>query len=125
MDVVVTGIGLLSCLGSLQPTWSSILQGKSGISPQSLFSQLPVYPLGLINSQPSQIYELTKKLLTDTLEDAKLTTPLPECGVVIGSSRGCQANWEELATQRHNTDSDHSISDWLQTPTPSKCDRLR
>lgn len=116
MDVVVTGIGLRSCLGSLQTTWTSILQGKSGIELRSLFSQLPSYPLGLINSQPSKIDELIPPLLVATLEDAGLQTPLNNCGVVIGSSRGCQANWEELATQRYNSDhSNPSISDWLNT----------
>ena len=109
MDVVVTGMGMLSCLGSLQPTWTSILQGKSGIRLQNL-PGLP-YPLGLIDSQPSKINNLTEKLIIATLADAGLTAPLPECGVVVGSSRGCQANWEEFATQRNN----HSIPNWLQT----------
>ncbi len=120
MDVVVTGIGLTSCLGSLQTTWSSILQGKSGIKVHHLFPELPAFPLGLINSQPSKIDDLTQKLLLATLEDAELETPSNECGVVIGSSRGCQANWEELATQRysfHNSfhNAPNSISNWLHT----------
>ena len=116
MDVVVTGIGLTSCLGSLQATWTSILEGKSGIELRSLFSQLPSYPLGLINSQPSKIDDLIPPLLLATLEDARLQTPLDNCGVVIGSSRGCQANWEELATQRYNSEhSNPSISNWLHT----------
>ena len=110
MDVVVTGIGLLSCLGSLQPTWSSILQGKSGIRLQNLFPELPVYPLGLINARQSQIDDITEKLLLATLADAKLDTPLSECGVVIGSSRGCQSNWEELVTAKQN-----HIPNWLET----------
>ena len=59
MDVVVTGIGLLSCLGSLQPTWSNILQGKSGIRSQSLFPELPSFHLGLINSEPSKVDIIT------------------------------------------------------------------
>ena len=114
MDVVVTGIGLLSCLGSLQPTWSSILQGKSGIRSHCLFPELPAYPLGLIDVKPSKVDALTRKILLDTLSDAELIAPLPECGIVVGSSRGCQANWEELATQKRNSDS-KIISNWLQT----------
>ncbi len=115
MDVVVTGIGLLSCLGSLQPTWSKILQGKSGIKLQSFFSGLPVYPLGAIDSQPSKIDKITKKLVLATLADANLLAPLPECGVVIGSSRGCQANWEELISQKQDLYRKDLIPNWLQT----------
>ena len=114
MDVAVTGIGLLSCLGSLQSTWSSILQGKSGIKSRRLFSELPAYPLGLVSAKPSKVDALTRKILLDTLSDARLTLPLPECGIVVGSSRGCQANWEELATSRRSSD-DTAIPNWLQT----------
>ena len=115
MDVVVTGIGLLSCLGSLQPTWSKILEGKSGIRTQSLDSQLPAYPLGLINAKPSKVYDLTCRILVDTLLDANLQPPLSESGVVVGSSRGCQADWEELATQRKHLNSNRIIPNWWQT----------
>ena len=111
MDVVVTGMGLLSCLGSLQPTWSGILAGKSGIRLQKIFSALPTYPLGLIsNFEPAKTKDITEKLLLSTLADAKLQIPLSQCGVVIGSSRGCQANWEELATTKRN-----NIPNWLET----------
>ncbi|MCC0175637.1 beta-ketoacyl-ACP synthase [Waterburya agarophytonicola K14] len=110
MDVVVTGMGLLSCLGSLQPTWSKILQGKSGIRFQTLFSELPVFPLGLIDAKPSKIDRITARLLSDTLVDAQLQAPMSDCGVVIGSSRGCQANWEELVTLKQN-----NIPHWLDT----------
>jgi 3-oxoacyl-[acyl-carrier-protein] synthase II len=33
------------------------------------------------------------------LEDAGLVSPLPDCGVVIGSSRSYQASWEKLARE--------------------------
>lgn len=115
MDVVVTGIGLLSCLGSLQATWESILQGKSGIKRRIVFPEFPSYPLGLIGEQPNKIDSLTQKILDAALQDARLPTSLPDCGVVVGSSRGCQANWEELASQRRNPDDENIILDWLQT----------
>ena len=76
MDVVITGIGLSSCRGSLQTTWSNIIQNKSGIKSHQIFRQIPAYPLGLIDSQPSQIGDLTQQILIDTLHDAKLATPL-------------------------------------------------
>ncbi|MGB5710911.1 MAG: beta-ketoacyl-ACP synthase [Waterburya sp.] len=113
MDVVVTGIGLASCLGSLQLTWSNILRDKTGIRLQRLFPEFPAYPLGLIGTQPSKIDDLTPKILIDTLEDAELRIPLEECGVVIGSSRSCQATWEQLATRiDEGIDEDQ---DWLKT----------
>lgn len=114
MDVVITGIGLRSCLGSLLTTWSSILQGKSGIKSPQVFANFPVYPLGLIDSQPSRIDRLTHNILLDTLEDAQLAIPLPKTGVVIGSSRGCQAIWEDLATERYSSSS-HVELNWLET----------
>ena len=114
MDVAITGIGLRSCLGSLQTTWSSILQGKSGIKSQQLFNNLPAYPLGLIDSQPNKIGELTQNILLDTLQDAELQTPLNKTGVVIGSSRGCQAIWENLATEIFSKPNNSELN-WLQT----------
>jgi 3-oxoacyl-[acyl-carrier-protein] synthase II len=86
------------------------LQGKSGIKLHSPFPKLPAYPLGLINSQPSKIDALTQTILLATLQNASLQPPLTQCGVVIGSSRGCQATWEELATQRED-----NIPHWLET----------
>ncbi|BAZ44146.1 beta-ketoacyl synthase [Chondrocystis sp. NIES-4102] len=110
MDVVVTGIGLISCLGSLTQTWSNILQGKSGISLHSPFRAVGAYPLGLIKTQPSKIEALTQAILLDTLKDAGLKPPLDQCGVVIGSSRSNQATWEELATQKPS-----NIPTWITT----------
>ena len=110
MDVVVTGIGLLSCLGSLQSTWFKILQGKSGIRTHRLIPELAEYPLGLINARPSKIDDITHKLAIATLQNAGLEPPLTECGVVIGSSRGCQANWEQLASQELSY-----VPQWLDT----------
>lgn len=113
MGVVVTGIGLVSCLGSLQTTWSDILHGRSGIKHRKIFLDLPVYPLGLIAAKPIQLSSLTQQILLHTLKDSGLALPLPECGVVIGSSRGCQANWEDLVSQRYN--SQDSELNWLET----------
>ena len=115
MDVVITGIGLRSCLGSLQTTWSSILRGKSGIESLKLFDNIPAYPLGSIDLQPSKIDKLTQNILTDTLQDVELEVPLKNTGVVIGSSRSCQAIWEDLATEIHHYKSYALGLNWLQT----------
>ena len=114
MDVVITGIGLRSCLGSLQTTWLNISKGKSGIKLQQ-FQQLSAYPLGLIASEPSKIDFLTQQVLDDTLQNAGLKIPLADTGVVIGSSRGCQPAWESIATQEYKHQLDSSAINWLQT----------
>ncbi|MEL6494382.1 MAG: beta-ketoacyl-ACP synthase [Cyanobacteria bacterium J06623_7] len=115
MDVVITGIGLSSCLGSLPTTWSSIVRGRSGIQSLQIFDHLSPYPLGLIDSQPSKIEVLTRNILLDALQDARLQTPLSQAGVVIGSSRGCQATWEDLATEIYCSEANNFAGNWLQT----------
>lgn len=110
MDVVVTGIGLLSCLGNLQETWDSLLAGKSGIKSSQPFPELPAYPLGLIDRSPIFLEDLTKLVVSAALQDAKLSAPLSECAVVVGSSRGCQGNWEQLTNQINN-----NLPNWLDT----------
>ncbi len=116
--VVVTGIGLLSALGFLTSSWQSLLQGKSGIGLHQLFPELPPYPLGLINRQPIELTNLTKLVVAAAIKDAKLDLPLPQCGVVIGSSRGAQADWEQLATIQNNSNCLFPIPNsppWLET----------
>ena len=113
MDVVVTGIGLKTCLGSLQSTWKSVLQEKSGIKTRRLFNALPAYPLGLIEARPSNLNDIAQKISVDAVADAQLQAPLENCGVVIGSSRGCQVTWEQLAARDSKLLGD-SV-DWLQT----------
>lgn len=112
MDVVVTGIGLQSCLGSLTQSWASILAGKSGIEVQQPFTQLPAYPLGLIGDRPSQLSPLTESVVQAAIADAKLELPLTECGVVIGSSRGCQNIWEESIVSMTNS---LYLDNWLNS----------
>lgn len=111
IDVVVTGIGLRSCLGNLKQTWETILQGQSGIKFHQPFPEFPPYPLGLIANQPISLPHLTQLTVTDALTDAQLTAPLPDCGVVIGSSRGCQGIWEKFAKSEPELD----LSNWLET----------
>ena len=120
MDVVVTGIGLQSCLGSLTQSWASILAGKSGIKVQQPFSSLPAYPLGLIGDRPSQLSSLTELVVRAAIADARLELPLTECGVAIGSSRGCQNIWEKLITLNVTKNcssyaSSLSLPNWLDT----------
>lgn len=116
VKVVVTGVGLISCLGNAQQTWQAISQQKSGIKIQQPFPYFPPLPLGLINSSPSLINQLTLSLIANTLQDAQLSIPLPETSVVIGSSRGCQAHWENINTHRLTTNNPREINyPWLKT----------
>jgi 3-oxoacyl-[acyl-carrier-protein] synthase II len=107
VEVVVTGMGLLSCLGSLEQSWHHLLAAKSGIALAQPFDRLSFFPLGEIAPHPANLAKLTLSLVKDTLHDARLTAPLPDCAVVIGSSRGCQASWEEAVSHKN-------YKDWLE-----------
>jgi 3-oxoacyl-[acyl-carrier-protein] synthase II len=132
VEVVVTGISLVSALGkSLVDSWQLLLAGKSGIHIYQPFPELEPRPLGLIDKQPAQVRVLTQQLVASVLQDAGLVSPLPNCGVVIGSSRSHQAAWEEMARWMYENTGvkenkkvpvppitpspHHPISSWLDT----------
>lgn len=126
MEVVVTGIGLVSALGdSLEASWQKLISGKSGIQLDQPFPELTPKPLALIGKQPVQLKTLTKLVVQLALKDAGLVPPLPDCGVVIGSSRSYQASWEQLARQRYlaknitltqsNSAVEQELEHWLDT----------
>lgn len=96
VEVVVTGIGLISALGRLNLSWCRLLQGESGIQQHQPFTDLRSRPLALVGQVPLDVATLTALVVADALEDAGLALPLSDCGVVIGSSRGCQGSWEQL-----------------------------
>lgn len=99
-EIVVTGIGLLSCLGTREQTWLRLLQGESGITISQPFPELRAFPLGLVGKEPILLDELIEPIIKEALVDAQLEPPLVDCGIVIGSSRGFQGNWEQLAQFR-------------------------
>jgi 3-oxoacyl-[acyl-carrier-protein] synthase II len=99
MDVVVTGIGLRTALGNRISTWQQLLLGKSGIEHQQPFIDLPSYPLAMILEKPCAVVALTEAIVEMALRDAGLAGPLPDCGVVVGSSRSCQGEWELMLEQ--------------------------
>jgi 3-oxoacyl-[acyl-carrier-protein] synthase II len=105
--VVITGIGCLTGGGNLTQSWQNLLQEKSNLSLQQPFFSFPPVPLSLIGEKPSSLANLTKQVVNDAIADANLLPPLPNCGVVVGSSRGCQGQIEQWAQQK-----DHSVN-WL------------
>lgn len=107
VEIVVTGIGLVSGLGRLESSWQRSLLGESAIQLHQPFAELPPLPLAMIGNTPADLNWLTKIAVADALEDANLVPPLPNFGVVIGSSRGCQASWEKMTRQEVD------LSHWL------------
>lgn len=125
MRVVVTGISLSSALGDLSQTWQGILAEKTGLKVTQPFPELPAHPMGLIGLTPqNNLTHLAQGLATEALLSAYLNPPLPDCGVVVGSSRHHQNQWESLAHsayqhRTHNSPASavglpQSLTDWMQ-----------
>lgn len=96
-DVVVTGIGLASALGDREATWQQLLAGTSAIALAQPFPELPPLPLARFpqaSEPPRTVATLSRRLTLAALQDAGLVPPQPYCGVVIGSSRSGQQQWE-------------------------------
>jgi 3-oxoacyl-[acyl-carrier-protein] synthase II len=107
MRIVITGIGFRSGLGDLAHTWQSLMEGKSAIELRQPFGDLAPVPLALIETEPLDVITLTRQVVGEAVRDARLSLPLPDCGVAIGSSRACQAQWEKFATNQQD------LSGWL------------
>ncbi len=106
--VVVTGLGMVTCLGSgVQANWEAVSSGRSGIGPITLFDPTGFKsriagevrgdfdPKGYIH--PKEIRRLDRfqqfvlVAAGEAVEDASLTFPPSDpyrCGVVIGSGMG-------------------------------------
>jgi 3-oxoacyl-[acyl-carrier-protein] synthase II len=115
VKVVITGISLISALGvSLENSWNNLIAGKSGIQTRKTFPELEQRPLGLIGTEPAQVKKLTQQVIDSVLEDAELVLPLPDCGIVIGSSRGYQSVWEQMLSGLTTETSLHRFS-WMDS----------
>jgi 3-oxoacyl-[acyl-carrier-protein] synthase II len=96
-EVVCTGLALRSALGDLETTWARLLAGETGIIKRQVFAELPAFPVAMIGIQPASLDRLTTNLTTDLLADAGWQNYLPDCPVIIGSSRAYQPQWEKFA----------------------------
>lgn len=113
VEVFVTGIGLISALGRLNSSWQNLLASKSAIRLHQPFPELQPLPLALINQTPADLKILVHQVVKDALQDAGLAPPLADCGIVIGSSRSQQAQWEKLAQASY-------LQDVLHPPSSSQ-----
>jgi 3-oxoacyl-[acyl-carrier-protein] synthase II len=91
----------VSALGdTLQASWEQLLANQSGIVLQQPFPALEPRPLAMLGKYPAELNDLTRQVVVAALQDAGLVTPLTECGVVLGSSRSYQSQWELQVRQR-------------------------
>lgn len=114
MKIVVTGIGLVSALGKgLEASWQRLIACQSGVHLYQPLAELAPRPLGLIGKEPANLTSLIHLVVTDALQDAGLVPPLPDCGVVIGSSRSYQAAWERMAQQMQTKSATDAVANRL------------
>lgn len=97
MGIWVTGLGVVSCLG--QDWWPALLAGRPGLGMAQPFALVPAYPLGLVGDRPAEWSVLLQEALHQALLDGEWSVPLEHCGLVLGSSRGQQAQWEAWLAQ--------------------------
>ncbi|WP_315861612.1 beta-ketoacyl-ACP synthase [[Limnothrix rosea] IAM M-220] len=113
MRVVVTGMGLCSGLGNLSQSWQALLAGKTAIRLRQPFSDLLVIPVAMLGKYPLNLESWRSPLVNDVLVDAKLTKPLKNCAVVVGSSRGFQGKIEAI-NQKYRGGNQQLLEDWLE-----------
>jgi 3-oxoacyl-[acyl-carrier-protein] synthase II len=114
-NVVVTGIGLRCALGDLETSWQRLLAGESGLRWQQPFPEFPPRPLGAIADRPVNFLTLTQQVVGAALQDAQLTPPLPDCGVVVGSSRSQQGVWEQYRLAERTGEGGYTNGQWLDS----------
>ncbi|MFQ4139041.1 beta-ketoacyl-ACP synthase [Nodosilinea sp. PGN35] len=105
--VVVTGMGLVTALGTtVATTWKNLLAGKSGLCLRQPLPELPPRPMALVGNSTADLQDLLGLAVAEAIAAAGLPLPLPDCAVVIGSSRSFQSRWESMARR----------PDWHENP---------
>jgi 3-oxoacyl-[acyl-carrier-protein] synthase II len=78
-----------------------LMQGKTAIQVRQPFPGIPAVPVAMMGDRPAHVVELAQETTWDALSMAGLQESDPSArqawGVVMGSSRGQQAQWEALA----------------------------
>lgn len=113
LDVVITGLGLATALGEDAPTsWSAYHHGQCGLRFQQPFPELPAQLLGYL-TQNRSLGTLLQGLVLESLRDGNLTPGLGNTGVVVGSSRGHQYQWEAWLREDANHPHSGDRPGWL------------
>ena len=97
----------------MSETWERLVLGNSGLTMQQPFPEFSPLPLGTVEGAILPLNDLLQRAVKEAVKDAQLPLPSADCGVVIGSSRGFQAQWEDLAKD-YLTDN-APPQDWLNT----------
>lgn len=97
----------------MSETWERLLLGKSGLVLQQPFPEFPPLPLGIVDGAIVPLADLLQWAVMEAVQDAQLPLPDANCGVVVGSSRGFQAQWETLAKDYLTQNA--PPQDWLDT----------
>jgi 3-oxoacyl-[acyl-carrier-protein] synthase II len=108
--VIVTGIGLVTAIGQdREATWANLLEGKSGIQlercpclggtaiPLARVDAMPIEIGVLAQTSQPRVERLILPAVYAAIADAGLAIPLPDCGIVVGSSRAYQHELEAAA----------------------------
>lgn len=69
----------------------------------------------MIANQPVELQKLTQLVVFSALQDAGINPPLPDCGVVIGSSRAFIATWEKMAPDIYAHRTTQWGNNWLNS----------
>ena len=109
---------------SLDDTWQRLITGFSGIQVHQIFPELPPLPLGLIDIQPADLSELTHLIVESAIQDANLSLPLSDCGVVIGSSRGYQSICDGFEFERAKAGKEPKLESFYSLSSKSSPLRL-
>ncbi len=113
-EVVVTGLGLMTALGTTaSENWQRLRAGESAIALRQPFLDLAPGPLAMIGKKPYDLDRLITGVVREAWEDAGLTLNSGKAnriGVVVGSSRSYLSRWETMAATRNEGEIEGS---WL------------
>ncbi|MGB3790088.1 MAG: beta-ketoacyl-ACP synthase [Phormidesmis sp.] len=106
-EVVVTGIGLITALGSSAlENWTKLMAGESAIALRQPFLELAPRPLAMIGKAPVSLAEMTQQLTHQAWQSAGLEGDglweREDCGVVVGSSRSSLQTLESMAAYQRS-----------------------